>query len=39
MADETADLSQTLKQIDSELEKARECAVSLKILEQDEGQS
>lgn len=39
MADETADLSQTLKQIDSELEKAREWAVSLKILEQDEGQS
>ena len=38
MADETADLSQTLKQIDSELEKAREWAVSLKILEQDEGQ-
>jgi hypothetical protein len=39
MADETADLSQTLKQIDSELEKAREWAVSLKILEQDKGQS
>ena len=39
MADETADLSQTLKQIDSELEKAREWAVSLKILEQDEGHS
>ena len=39
MADETADLSQTLKQIDSELEKAREWAVSVKILEQDEGQS
>lgn len=39
MADETADLSQTLKRIDSELEKAREWAVSLKILEQDEGQS
>ena len=39
MADETADLSQTLKQIDGELEKAREWAVSLKILEQDEGQS
>ena len=39
MADQTADLSQTLKQIDSELEKAREWAVSLKILEQDEGQS
>ena len=38
MADETADLSQTLKQIDSELEKAREWAVSLKILEQDKGQ-
>ena len=39
MADETADLSQTLKRIDSELEKAREWAVSLKILEQEEGQS
>ena len=39
MADETADLSQTLKQIDSELEKAREWAASLKILEQDKGQS
>jgi hypothetical protein len=37
MADETADLSPTLKQIDSELERAREWAVSLNVLQQDEG--
>ena len=37
MADETADLSRTLKQIDSELERAREWAVSLNVLQQDEG--
>lgn len=37
MADETADLSPTLKEIDSELERAREWAVSLNVLQQDEG--
>ena len=37
MSDDTPDLAQTLKQIDSELETAREWAVSLRLLSPDEG--
>ena len=37
MSDDTPDLAQTLKQIDSELETAREWAVSLQLLTPDEG--
>ena len=37
MSDDTPDLAQTLKKIDIELEKAREWAVSLRVLSPDEG--
>ncbi len=37
MSDDTPDLAQTLKQIDIELEKAREWAVSFRVLGSDEG--
>ena len=36
ISDDTPDLAQTLKKIDSELEKAREWAVSLRVLSSDE---
>ena len=37
MSDDTHDLAQTLKRIDIELEKAREWAVSFRVLNPDEG--
>ena len=37
MSDDTPDLAQTLKQIDTELTKAREWAVSFRVLRADEG--
>ena len=37
MLDDTPDLAQTLKQIDTELERAREWAVSFRVLGPDEG--